>query len=220
MFITVDRLQYHPRRVFCIGCNYAAHVRELHDDDDAPPVVFMKPCESLVPPGGAIVPPPGYKGALDYEAELVVMIGAPGRIRREKDAPAAIQALGVGCDLTLRTLQGELRKKGAPWECCKAFEHSAPLGELHSFDPACDRLNDLEFTGSVNGVERQRGNSKDMIYSIPRLLVELSQYWVLQPGDLVFTGTPPGVGPLAPGDTLRLTDHRGQTFFWSMQNEQ
>lgn len=217
MYIDVDGEKVAAQRVFCIGCNYAEHVRELHGFEEIPPVIFMKPAASLTAPDTELSPPPGYKGAFDYEAELVVMIGRRGRVASLAEAANFIGALGVGCDLTLRTLQKELREKALPWECSKAFENSAPLGSLHKFDQTCEDLNALTFSGSVNGEIRQRGNSKDMIYPIDRLLVEISRYWELQEGDLIFTGTPVGVGALHNGDVMELTDHKNKTFSWRIK---
>ena len=214
MILQVDNTPIAPGRVFCIGCNYTEHVRELHGFEDIPPVIFMKPAESLVPEGFVLTPPPAYQGQFDYETELVFMIGCSGRAANEQEAEKFIGAIGVGCDLTLRTLQKELRRGALPWECSKAFENSAPLGKLHKFDPAVDKLTDLHFSGSVNGELRQTGCSKDMIYPVLRLIVELSRYWELKEGDLIYSGTPQGVGALNNKDILSLTDHRNQTFTW------
>ena len=214
MFINVDDSIRPAGRVFCIGCNYAEHVRELHGFEEIPPVIFMKPAESLVAPGAVLTPPPGYNGAFDYETELVFMIGRNGRAKTPDEAAGFIGAIGIGCDLTLRTLQKELRAKSLPWECSKAFENSAPLGVLHKFDPAQDDLEALEFSGMISGEVRQRGNSKDMIYPVRRLIVELSRYWELKVGDLIFSGTPQGVGALQNNDEIKLTDHRNQTYIW------
>ena len=214
MIIEVDGVRHTAGRVYCIGCNYAEHVRELHGFEEIPPVIFMKPAESLVPPDTILSPPPGYTGQFDYESELVFMIGRPGRAANAEQAEQMIGAIGIGCDLTLRTLQKELRGKSLPWECSKAFEGSAPLGELHKYDPAVDKLDALEFRGLVNGQQRQHGNSKDMIYPVLRLIVEISRYWELRSGDLIFSGTPVGVGPLLHGDVLTLVDHRNKTYTW------
>ena len=214
MFIDADGQSVEAKRVFCIGCNYAEHVRELHGFEEIPPVIFMKPAEALLSPDSVITPPPGYTGALDYETELVVLIGKNGRASNAAEAEALIGAIGVGCDLTLRTLQKELRAKSLPWECSKAFENSAPLGVLHKFDAKNDDLTALKFTGKVNGEVRQQGNSGDMIYPISRLIMELSRYWQLQEGDLIFTGTPVGVGALKDGDVIELTDHKNCSYSW------
>ena len=217
MFIDVDGVKTAAGRVFCIGCNYAEHVRELHGFEEIPPVVFMKPAEALVAPGTKLTPPAGYKDQFDYETELVFMIGKTGKALNEDEAESFVAAIGIGCDLTLRTLQKNLRAKALPWECSKAFENSAPLGELHKFDPTVDKLDNLEFSGLVNGEIRQQGNSKDMIYPVKRLIVELSKYWVLKEGDLIFSGTPQGVGALNDGDKIELIDHRKQSYIWGVE---
>lgn len=220
MFINIDGVFKPAGRVFCIGCNYSEHVRELHGFEEIPPVIFMKPAESLLAPGGVIAPPPGYSGALDYETELVIGIGKNGRAVNEAEAESFVGSLGIGCDLTLRTLQKELRAKALPWECSKAFENSAPLGVLHKYDPEVDDLEALEFSGRINGELRQSGNTGDMIYPVRRLIVEISRYWQLQEGDLIFSGTPVGVGALNDRDELQLTDHRKQTYTWRVKNVQ
>ena len=195
MLIKLADKEIEARRVFCIGCNYTEHVRELHGFEEIPPVIFMKPAESLTSENITLAPPPGYTGQFDYETELVVLIGKEGRAVCEEEADDFIGGIGVGCDLTLRTLQKELRAKSLPWECSKAFENSAPLGVIHKFDKAVDDLENLQFSGMVNGEVRQNGNSKDMIYPIRRLIVEISRYWVLKAGDLIFTGTPCAATP-------------------------
>lgn len=217
MFIDVDGVKTAAGRVFCIGCNYAEHVRELHGFEEIPPVVFMKPAEALTPAGSVLAPPVGYKDQFDYETELVFMIGKSGKAGSMDEAESFIDAIGIGCDLTLRTLQKNLRAKALPWECSKAFENSAPLGCLHKYDPAVDKLEELTFCGKINGEIRQQGNSKDMIYPVRRLIVELSKYWVLKPGDLIFSGTPQGVGPLEDGDVMELIDHRNQSYSWRVE---
>ena len=217
MFIDVNGVKTPAGRVFCIGCNYAEHVRELHGFEEIPPVVFMKPAEALTSPGTLLTPPAGYKDQFDYETELVFMIGKTGKALNEDEAASFVAAIGIGCDLTLRTLQKNLRAKALPWECSKAFENSAPLGVLHKFDPSVDKLDNLSFRGLVNGEIRQEGNSKDMIYPVKRLIVELSKYWVLKAGDLIFSGTPQGVGALNNGDKIELIDHRKQSYVWGVE---
>ena len=217
MLLKVDGKGIPAGRVFCIGCNYAEHVRELHGFEEIPPVVFMKPAESLIGVDTFIAPPAGYTGQMDYETELVFMIGKSGQAKNAEEAAAMIGAIGVGCDLTLRTLQKELRAKALPWECSKAFENSAPLGKLHKFDAESDKLDELCFAGYVNGELKQQGNSKDMIYPVTRLIVELSKYWVLKEGDLIYSGTPVGVGPLKSGDEVKLVDHKGESYIWRVK---
>jgi fumarylpyruvate hydrolase len=201
-------------RIFCIGQNYAAHAREMGKDPvetNESPVVFMKPATSLVPPGQD-VPWPTHDTALHYETELVVGIGREGHPASEAEAPSFIDGFTLGFDLTLRDLQRRLKEAGQPWERAKAFDHSALCGELVRVP-----LQRFQFTGTIAGTLRQTGDTADMIFSIPRLLVELGKTWNLLPGDLVFTGTPSGVGALAAGDTLVAECPALGRFVWRME---
>ena len=203
------------QRIFCIGRNYAEHVREL-GNEEGDPVIFMKPATCLVTRETKELVLPA-DGDLDYETELVVEIGKTGRAPTEAEAPSFIRALGVGFDLTRRVLQKELLSRGLPWERCKAFDNSAPLGELTDFDPAADDLKHLRFSGYVNGELRQSGDTTQMIFPIARLIVEISRDWTLLPGDLIYTGTPKGIGRLHDGDILSAMDHRGKLCSWTIR---
>ena len=200
------------QRIFCIGRNYVEHVREL-GNEEGDPVIFMKPVTSLVTTDTAELPLPA-DGDLDYETELVVEICKAGKALALEVAPAFIGALGVGFDLTHRALQKFLLSHNQPWERCKAFDNSAPLGELTPFDPAKDDLKHLRFSGYVNEELRQSGDTSQMIFPIDRLIVEISRDWKLLPGDLIFTGTPKGIGRLHGGDILSGVDHRGNRCSW------
>jgi 2-keto-4-pentenoate hydratase/2-oxohepta-3-ene-1,7-dioic acid hydratase in catechol pathway len=171
----------------------------------------MKPASALVPPGRA-VPWPGHGGELHFETELVVGVGAAGRPADESEALGFIAGFTLGFDLTLRDVQQRAKESGHPWEAAKAFDHSAPCGGLV---PAAHQR--FEFTGQVNGAIRQRGDTADMLFPVPRLLVEISRIWALAPGDLVFTGTPAGVGPLARGDELAAESPALGRFTWRME---
>lgn len=201
-------------RVFCIGRNYAEHARELDNPLPARPVVFIKPATCLVPDGGQICFPT-HGAELHHEVELVVRIGRAGRNIDEAEAPAWVDAVTVGVDLTLRDVQRELKAAGLPWEAAKAFEQSAPIGAFTPFRPPMD-LADLSFSCSVNGQCRQTGNSAGMIFSIPVLIAALSRIWTLSPGDLIFTGTPAGVGLLQPGDHLVASADGIGSFVWDI----
>ena len=201
-------------RVFCIGRNYVEHVRELSNVLPTKPVVFIKPASCLVGPGEKIHFPK-HGNELHHEVEIVVKVGREGRAQTEEEALSFISALTVGLDLTLRDVQGELKKKGLPWEIAKAFEQSAPVGDFIPYDESLD-LKDVSFGCRVNGIERQRGNTGKMIFSIERLLVELSRIWLLRPGDLIYTGTPSGVGPLTIGDTIEIYSDPTGSFSWSI----
>jgi 2-keto-4-pentenoate hydratase/2-oxohepta-3-ene-1,7-dioic acid hydratase in catechol pathway len=188
-------------RIFCIGRNYAEHIKELGNTPDDACVVFMKPASCVVAPGRPVVLPRG-RGSVHHEAELVVLLGGGGADVPVATALTNVAALTLGLDLTLRDLQNEIKKKGAPWELCKAFDHSAPLGDWTSY--AGQDLQALEFTCDVNGARRQAGHTKDMLFPVARLIHILSRTWALQAGDIVYTGTPAGVGPLQPGDAVTL----------------
>jgi 5-carboxymethyl-2-hydroxymuconate isomerase len=201
-------------RVFCIGRNYAEHARELANPVPARPVVFMKPASALVP-AGERVRYPTHGRELHHEVELVVRIGRAGRDVPLAEAPAWVDALTVGIDLTLRDLQRELKAAGLPWEVAKSFEQSAPIGDFVPFGPPLD-LHGIGFGCSVNGEQRQTGNSADMLFSIPTLIAWLSRIWTLTPGDLIFTGTPAGVGALHPGDRIVATAEGIGSFAWDI----
>jgi 2-keto-4-pentenoate hydratase/2-oxohepta-3-ene-1,7-dioic acid hydratase in catechol pathway len=201
-------------RIFCIGKNYADHVAELADAGppaDGECVVFMKPASSIVEPGEAIVLPRG-RGAVHHEAELVVELTGGGRDIPESAALDCVAGLTLGLDLTLRDLQTALKRAGKPWELAKAFDGSAPLGEIRPF--LDHDLQDLEFTCHVNGSLRQHGHTHDMLYSVARQIHILSLTWALEPGDILYTGTPKGVGPLHPGDTVTLASPQLGRFEW------
>jgi 2-keto-4-pentenoate hydratase/2-oxohepta-3-ene-1,7-dioic acid hydratase in catechol pathway len=202
------------KRVFCIGRNYMEHVHELANAVPEKPVVFIKPATCLVAPGETIHFPK-HGRELHHEVEIVVKVGREGKPKTETDAPSFVSHITVGLDLTLRDVQQELKKKGLPWEAAKAFDQSAPIGEFVPYDGSLD-LNNIQFGCKVNGLERQKGNTGDMIFSIPRLLVELSKIWLLRPGDLIYTGTPSGVGPLEIGDTIEVESDPIGSFSWSI----
>jgi 2-keto-4-pentenoate hydratase/2-oxohepta-3-ene-1,7-dioic acid hydratase in catechol pathway len=201
-------------RIFCIGRNYMEHVHELANAAPEKPVVFMKPASCLVAPGETIHFPKHGK-ELHHEVEIVVKVGREGKPKTETEALSFVSHITVGLDLTLRDVQQELKKKGLPWEAAKAFDQSAPIGEFVPYDGSLDS-NNISFGCQVNGIERQRGNTGDMIFSIPRLLLELSKIWLLRPGDLVYTGTPSGVGPLKIGDSIEIESEPIGSFSWSI----
>jgi len=202
------------QRIFCIGQNYPEHVKELGGPAPGRPVVFMKPATSLVPPGETI-PIPAHGSHLHHEAEVVVLIGQNGKNISESAAPAHIAGLTLGLDLTLRDVQSDLKKKGWPWEIAKAFDHSAPLGTLTAFEESLP-LNNISFECRVNGTVRQTGNTDEMMFSIPNLINYLSGIWELKEGDLIYTGTPAGVGPLKAGDRVTLHSDRLGNFEWTL----
>ncbi len=200
-------------RIFCIGRNYADHVQELGNKmagDNA--IVFMKPASALISPEESLTLPQG-QGSVHYEAELVVEIGAAGSNITTSDARSHIAALGLGLDLTLRDLQHKLKAGGEPWERAKSFDSSAPLGQMTPLGDDMD-LNNIEFELSIDGKIRQRGNTSHLIVGVAELLAMLSRDWTLAAGDLIYTGTPAGVGPLASGMHLTLSGPRLASTRW------
>ncbi len=200
-------------RIFCIGRNYSEHAKELGNEVPGSPVIFMKPWTCLVRPGWD-VRMPKHGSDLHFETELVLEIGRAGRPESEADAAAYVGGLTVGFDLTLRDVQDRLKAQGKPWELAKAFDDSAPCGVVRRFAPGTVDLDAVKFTGRVNGVLRQEGDSGQMIFPISRLLVELGRVWRLMPGDQVFTGTPAGVGPVSAGDEIEAESGLPGVFRW------
>lgn len=193
------------RRVYCVGRNFADHAREMGAAPADPaargtPVFFLKPADAVVVDG--VVPYPPGTGDLHHEVELVVALGRDARdgVLSREQAMALVFGYGVGLDLTRRDLQAAAKAKGLPWDTGKAFDASAPVSSLV---PAAG-LGDpdaLSITLEVGGERRQHGRLRDMVWDVADILVELSKLYALRAGDLVFMGTPAGVGPLLPGDT-------------------
>lgn len=194
------------RRIFCIGRNYAEHVKEMGSDPkSSPPVFFTKPADAVMA-SGAVIPYPQGTEDFHFEGELVVALKAGGRdIASPDEALALIFGFAAGCDLTRRDLQAAAKKAGAPWDAAKGFDHSAPVGPVARVaDAQADFLETARLRLSVNGAERQNAPLSAMIWSVPHMLLGLSRLFELKAGDLVFTGTPPGVGPLGSGDRVRV----------------
>lgn len=190
------------RRIYCIGRNYAKHIAEMGNDPErTPPVFFCKPADAIVP-SGAEIPYPMRTSDLHHEIELVVAVGKAGRNIPADQALSHVFGYAVGIDLTRRDLQKIAKDRGQPWDSAKAFDNSAPLSPLHPASilghPQSGRI-----WLAVNDEIRQDADLDALIWSVPECLAELSTYFVLAPGDLVFTGTPEGVGPVAAGDRLR-----------------
>ncbi len=196
-------------RIYCVGRNYAAHAREMGSDPDRePPFFFCKPADAVWPINpssdiSAVVPLPYASATTDlhHEIELVVAIGTGGREIPQGSALGHVWGYGVGLDMTRRDLQAGLKKKGQPWEIGKAFDRSAPVSPLMPVSQ-CGHPGNGRIWLNVNDQLKQDGDIADMIWSIPEIIQYLSTYFDLQPGDLIFTGTPEGVGPVKPGDRL------------------
>ena len=189
------------RRIFCVGKNYAAHVKEMGGDAKTdPPVFFTKPADAIVT-DGAHVPFPPATVNFHYEGELVVALKSGGTDISEEAAEACIFGYAAGCDLTRRDHQAAAKKKGTPWDTAKAFDHSAPIAEIV---PGAD-LGDAKLTTTVNGEDRQHAALSAMIWSVAEIISALSRQFEMKAGDLIFTGTPEGVGPLAKGDHVEVS---------------
>ena len=189
-------------RIYCAGRNYAAHAREMGKDPERePPFFFLKPADAIVPGGGRLPYPPGTAN-LHHEVELVVAIHRGGRDVAADKALDHVYGYAVGLDMTRRDLQIAARDLGRPWDFGKAFDQSAPIAAIH---PAVQtgHLSKGGIWLEVNGRIRQQGDLAELIWSVPETIAFLSRYYLLQPGDLIFTGTPAGVGAVVRGDRLR-----------------
>jgi len=188
------------RRIYCIGRNYAAHTRERGGDPSRdPPFFFMKPADAVAPRGRLAFPPD--TADLHHEVELVAAIGRGGANIPVETALEHVFGYAVGIDLTKRDRQAEAKAAGAPWERSKAFDHSAPISAILRLNPGqAPTRGRISLT--VNGAPRQRSDLANMIWTTAEIVSRLSQIWTLQPGDLIFTGTPAGVGPLVAGDVV------------------
>ena len=188
-------------KVICVGRNYTAHAKELNNAIPTEPVIFLKPDTALIPKRQPFFYP-SFSTDVHYEAELVVRINRVGKHIQEKFAHKYYSELSLGIDFTARDLQAKLKEKGLPWEKAKAFDGSAPVGSFLAKKAVGD-IADLNFSLKVNDEVRQNGNTADMLFSIDKLIAYISQYFTLKIGDLIFTGTPEGVGPINKGDHLQ-----------------
>lgn len=193
------------RRIFCIGKNYADHVREMGGDPkSSSPVFFTKPADAVVT-GGTVAYPPKTSN-LHFEGELVVALSGSGRnLSTHEDAGALIFGAAAGCDLTRRDLQHLAKEKGGPWDTAKGFDQSAPIGPIgRSEDFPLQDFDDAHLITKVNNKICQNAPLSAMLWNVPELICELSRYFELMAGDLIFTGTPEGVGPLKVDDNIRV----------------
>jgi fumarylpyruvate hydrolase len=181
-------LPFPVRRILCVGRNYAAHRREMGGDDRDPPFFFAKPADAIVPPGQDVAYP-SATADLHHEIELVVAIGPGGKVF----------GYAVGVDLTRRDLQNAAKAKGQPWDASKGFDQSAPISAIVRVEAV---PGEAAISLSVNGVVRQQASIGDMLWSVPEILVQAARLWALEAGDLIYTGTPEGVGSLVPGDLV------------------
>ena len=197
-----DRFPVH--RIYCVGRNYEEHAKEMGFTGREPPFFFLKPSDSLVVVDAGEtghMPYPSLTHNLHHEIELVVAIGRGGRNIAAADAAQHIFGYAVGLDMTRRDLQNEMKKQGRPWCIGKAFDHSAPIGPITPLSQAGD-VNLAEISLQVNGADRQRSNVAKLIWNVAETIEHLSAAWELQPGDLIYTGTPEGVAAVVAGDVL------------------
>lgn len=191
-------------KVICIGRNYSDHAKELNNPVPSKPMIFMKPPSALLVNNKPLYYPEFTKD-LHYELELVVKICKNGRHVQPEFAHKYYEQVALGIDFTARDLQSECKKKGHPWEIAKGFDGSAPISDFVSIDKV--NRNAIEFELQKNGALVQKGNTKDMIFSIDQIIVYVSKFFKLQMGDMIYTGTPAGVGPVVIGDKLEAFLH-------------
>jgi fumarylpyruvate hydrolase len=192
------------RRLYCVGRNYVSHIREMKEGDERdPPFFFQKPADALVFDGGTVPYPPATAD-FQYEVELVVAIGTPGAFIPLNDALKHVYGYAIGIDMTRRDLQREARQRQLPWEPGKSFDHSAPCGPLFAKEDV-GNIASGAISLSVNGVPHQQADLKQMIWNVAEIIANLSKQYRLEPGDLIFTGTPAGVGPVNVNDRIEAT---------------
>ena len=188
-------------KIICIGRNYAEHAKELNNAIPTEPVFFMKPDTALLKDGEPFYYPDITKD-LHHEIEIVIKINKVGKHIDEQFAHKYYDEIGLGIDFTARDLQAECKAKGLPWEKAKAFDNSAPIGKFISKDKL-GNLSEIEFELKINGQSRQFGNTKDLLFSFDQIISYVSKYVTLKVGDLIYTGTPSGVGAVEIGDKMR-----------------
>jgi 2-keto-4-pentenoate hydratase/2-oxohepta-3-ene-1,7-dioic acid hydratase in catechol pathway len=192
-------------KIICIGRNYADHAKELNDGAEIPkePLFFLKPDTALLRNNDPFYIP-SFSNEVHYECELVVRITRLAKCIDKKFASRCYEEVGLGIDFTARDLQREAIQKGLPWELCKGFDHSAALS--NQFVPLAELggdMQNLEFEMELNGEVRQHGFTKDMLFTVDEIISHISRYMTLRIGDLIYTGTPVGVGPVKPGDNIK-----------------
>ncbi len=188
-------------KIICVGRNYEAHAKELNNAVEESPVIFLKPETALIPNKQPFFYP-AFSNDVHYETELVVKICKLGKHIDEKFAHRYYQEIALGIDFTARDVQSQLKTKGLPWELAKGFDGSAPLGKFIEIESMQKNIQDLHFHMKLNGEIKQVGHTANMIFSVDKIIAFISTYFTLKIGDLIFTGTPSGVGPVKKGDHL------------------
>ncbi len=187
-------------KIICIGRNYAAHIEELKNEKPGKPVVFLKPDTALLKAGAPFFYP-DFSENIHHEVELVLKVSKEGKYIQPQFAHRYFEEIGLGIDFTARDLQDQCKAKGLPWEIAKAFNGSAPIGDFKSAADFKD-LKDIDFYLEINGELRQKGNTSLMLFDFATIISYVSQFFTLKKGDLIYTGTPAGVGPVKVGDRL------------------
>ncbi len=189
-------------KIICIGRNYVDHAKELGNQVPSEPVIFMKPDSSILKNNAPFFSP-DWSNNIHHEVELVIKINRLGKNIQERFAHKYYDEIGLGVDFTARDIQEKCKEKGLPWERAKAFDGSAVIGEYFKHKNDFPDLNTIDFRLEINGKTRQSGNTGDMLFNIDKLIAEVSKYFTLKIGDLIYTGTPAGVGPVKIGDELK-----------------
>jgi 2-keto-4-pentenoate hydratase/2-oxohepta-3-ene-1,7-dioic acid hydratase in catechol pathway len=198
--ISASNQEFLIGKIVCLARNYAEHARELGNETPAAPVLFMKPSSSVIGDGDT-VRIPSYSQECHYEVELAVLIGRECRAVSAENAMEYVAGYGTAIDMTLRDVQNQLKAKGLPWEIAKGFDSACPLSDFVPASAVADPHN-LRLRLSVNGELRQNGSSEDMIHRIPLIIANISAIFTLEPGDVILTGTPAGVGQVVAGDVM------------------
>jgi 2-keto-4-pentenoate hydratase/2-oxohepta-3-ene-1,7-dioic acid hydratase in catechol pathway len=194
------------RNIYCVGRNYVAHAKELNNEVPASPFLFLKPTHAYVEANGEEIYLPGNRGSVHFETELVIRIGRQYEAGMKADE--VIDSMGIGIDFTLREVQSELKKKGLPWLLAKGFPNSAVVSKFVAF-PGIEAIKKSDFMLVKNGGKVQQGNSQNMIFDLQTIVDFTAQNFGLGEGDIIFTGTPEGVGQVTDGDHLSLVwDHK------------
>ena len=195
-----DGVSFTPSKIICVGRNYAKHIEEMKSERTASPVLFLKPNSSLCDLDKPIKIPTGW-GAVHHEVELALCIGQKCSRLNEEQVMDAVAGFGLALDLTLRDLQSAAKKAGLPWAVAKGFDGACPVSTFVPKEKIPDPQK-LRLSLKVNGETKQDGNTSHMLFPIPELVAYISRFFTLEPGDLILTGTPAGVGPLRPGDEI------------------
>ena len=187
-------------KILAVGRNYAAHIEELNNERPESPVVFFKPDTALLRNNEPFYYPE-FSNDVHFEVEILLKICKPGKHIQEKDASSYYDEIGIGIDFTARDLQQHAKKKGLPWALAKGFNNSAPISGFYPIDHFGD-IHNLNFGLEIDGIERQKGNTSLMLFSFDQIISYISLFFTLKKGDIIFTGTPEGVGPVSIGNRL------------------